>query len=103
MNQLVECVPNFSEGRDQTVMDAITASIIAVKDVTLLDVDSGDATNRTVVTFIGTPENVIDAAFNAIKTASTLINMKNHKKIVKYYIIRITLMVKAMNNASILL
>ena len=78
MDQLVECVPNFSEGRDQNVLDAITASITAVKDVALLDVDPGEATNRTVVTFVGSPEGVKEAAFQAIATAAEFIDMKNH-------------------------
>ena len=78
MDQLVECVPNFSEGHDQNVLDAITASITAVKDVALLDVDPGEATNRTVVTFVGSPEGVKEAAFQAIATAAEFIDMKNH-------------------------
>ena len=78
MDQLVECVPNFSEGRDQNVLDAITASITAVKDVALLDVDPGEATNRTVVTFVGSPEGVKEAAFQAIATAAEFIDMENH-------------------------
>ena len=78
MDQLVECVPNFSEGRDQNVLDAITASITAVKDVALLDVDPGEATNRTVVTFVGSPEGVKEAAFQAIATAAEFIDMNNH-------------------------
>ena len=78
MDKLVECVPNFSEGRDQSVLDAITGAITAVKDVALLDVDSGEATNRTVMTFVGSPKGVTEAAFQAIARAAELIDMKNH-------------------------
>ncbi len=78
MKQLIECVPNFSEGRDQSVIDKITASISAVEGVQLLDVDPGKATNRTVVTFVGEPEAAIEAAFQAIKTAGELIDMQQH-------------------------
>ncbi len=78
MDKIVECVPNFSEGRDRTVIDAITKSISDVQDVVLLDVDPGEATNRTVVTLIGTPDGVKEAAFNAIKRASELIDMSQH-------------------------
>jgi glutamate formiminotransferase/formiminotetrahydrofolate cyclodeaminase len=79
MKQLIECVPNFSEGRDMTVIRQITDEIEKVKDVRLLDVDPGKATNRTVVTFVGTPEMVIEAAFRAIKKASVAIDMSRHK------------------------
>ncbi len=78
MKQLIECVPNFSEGRDQAVIDQITNSIQAVEGVQLLDVDPGKATNRTVVTFVGAPEAAIEAAFQAIKTAGELIDMRQH-------------------------
>ncbi|MCH8012275.1 MAG: glutamate formimidoyltransferase [Candidatus Marinimicrobia bacterium] len=78
MEKIVECVPNFSEGRDKNIIDAISQSIESVEDVVLLDVDPGDATNRTVVTFIGSPEGVKDAAFLAVKTASELIDMRHH-------------------------
>ena len=78
MDRIVECVPNFSEGRDKAVIDNITKSISEVPDVALLDVDPGEATNRTVVTFIGTPDGVKEAAFNAIKRASELIDMSQH-------------------------
>lgn len=78
MDKIVECVPNFSEGRDRAVIDAIAKSISDVQDVVLLDVDPGEATNRTVVTFIGTPDGVKEAAFQAIKTASELIDMRQH-------------------------
>lgn len=76
--RLVECVPNFSEGRDQTVIDAITAEISGVAGVELLDVDAGADTNRTVVTFVGSPEAASDAAFRAIAKAGDLIDMKSH-------------------------
>jgi glutamate formiminotransferase/formiminotetrahydrofolate cyclodeaminase len=71
-------VPNFSEGRDQTVIDAITSRIETVDGVKLLDVDPGRATNRTVVTFVGSPEDVIEAAVRAIGTATELIDMSKH-------------------------
>ncbi len=75
---LIACVPNFSEGRDRKVIDAIAAQIDAVDGVKLLDVDPGYATNRTVITFVGTPERVIEAAMNAAATASELIDMRTH-------------------------
>lgn len=78
MRKLIACVPNFSEGRDPAVIDAITAEISAVDGVKLLDVDPGAATNRTVVTFVGSPEAVVDAAVAAIGTASGLIDMRDH-------------------------
>ena len=77
--KLVECVPNFSEGRDKAVIDAIAGSIHGVRGVKLLDVDPGEDTNRTVVTFIGTPEGVVEAAFQAIRKAAELIDMSTHK------------------------
>jgi glutamate formiminotransferase/formiminotetrahydrofolate cyclodeaminase len=76
--KLVECVPNFSEGRDLAKISAITKEIEATPKVKLLDVDPGDSTNRTVVTFIGTPEAVKEAAFNAIKKAAEVIDMSKH-------------------------
>ena len=76
--QLIECVPNFSEGNDMTIIKQITDVIEAVEGVKLLDVDPGKATNRTVVTFVGEPEPVIEAAFQAIKKASELIDMSKH-------------------------
>lgn len=79
MSQLIECVPNFSEGRDMQVIGQITAEIEKVKGVKLLDVDPGKATNRTVVTFVGDPASVCEAAFMAIKKASAVIDMSNHK------------------------
>ena len=75
---IVECVPNFSEGRRPAVIDQIAAAIRAVEGAVLLDVDPGKATNRTVVTFVGEPEAVLEAAFQAIKTASQLIDMRQH-------------------------
>ena len=77
--KIIECVPNFSEGRDSKVLDAIAASIKAIKGVTLLDVDPGADTNRTVFTFVGEPDSVIEAAFQAIKKAAELIDMSKHK------------------------
>ncbi len=78
IEKLVECVPNFSEGRDLAKIKQITDAIESVVGVTLLDVDSGAATNRTVVTFISDPEAALEAAFRAIKTASQLIDMSSH-------------------------
>ena len=77
--KIIECVPNFSEGRDKTVIDQITAEIKKVEGVELLDVDPGYDMNRTVVTFIGTPAGVQAAAFNAIKKAAELIDMARHQ------------------------
>jgi glutamate formiminotransferase/formiminotetrahydrofolate cyclodeaminase len=78
MNQLIECVPNFSEGRDMQLINRITDEIEKVEGVRLLDVDPGKATNRTVVTFVGNPEAVCEAAFRAVKMASELIDMRKH-------------------------
>lgn len=75
---IIECVPNFSEGRRPEVIEAIAASIRAVDGVKLLDIDPGKGTNRTVMTMAGAPERVIEAAFQAIKTASSLIDMRTH-------------------------
>lgn len=77
--QLIECVPNFSEGRDLAVIKQITDTIETVEGVTLLDVDPGKATNRTVVTFIGPPAAVVEAAFLAIQKACALIDMRAHQ------------------------
>ena len=77
--QLVECVPNFSEGRDLAIINQITAAIQSVEGVRLLNVDPGKATNRTVVTFVGEPLAVVEAAFRAIAKAGELIDMRNHK------------------------
>jgi glutamate formiminotransferase/formiminotetrahydrofolate cyclodeaminase len=77
--KLVECVPNFSEGRDKEKIRAITREIEAVPGVKLLDVDPGESTNRTVVTFLGSPDAVGEAAFQAIKKAAEIIDMRQHK------------------------
>lgn len=77
--KLVECVPNFSEGRDKVVIEAIAAEICSVRGVELLDVDPGAATNRTVYTFAGAPDAVLEAAFLAIKKGALLIDMRSHK------------------------
>jgi glutamate formiminotransferase/formiminotetrahydrofolate cyclodeaminase len=79
MEQLIECVPNFSEGVDMNVIKQITNEIESVEGVKLLNVDPGKATNRTVVTFVGNPKPVIEAAFLAIKKAGELIDMAKHK------------------------
>ena len=77
--RIIECVPNFSEGRDMAIIEQITAAIESAADVKLLDVDPGDATNRTVVTFVGEPEAVVEAAFAGVKRAAELIDMRKHK------------------------
>jgi glutamate formiminotransferase / formiminotetrahydrofolate cyclodeaminase len=79
MQKLIECVPNFSEGRDQNVIRQIAAAIEAVDGVSLLDVDPGATTNRTVVTFVGSPEAAVEAAFRGIQKAAELIDMRKHK------------------------
>lgn len=79
MNKIIECVPNFSEGRDATVIKQIIDAIESVDGIKLLDVDPGKATNRTVVTFVGEPEDVIEAAFRGIKKAAEVIDMRKHK------------------------
>ncbi len=76
--RIIECVPNFSEGRRPEVIEAIAQSIRQVEGVKLLDVDPGKATNRTVMTLAGSPEQVIEGAFQAIRTAALLIDMRNH-------------------------
>lgn len=76
--RLIECVPNFSEGRDRAVIDAITAAITSVDNISLLDVDPGEATNRTVVTFVGEPDAVVEAAYRGIARAAELIDMRRH-------------------------
>ena len=78
MNQIIECVPNFSEGRNQDIINQISEAISNTKGVHLLNVDPGQATNRTVMTFVGDPDSVVAAAFNAIKTASEKIDMSKH-------------------------
>lgn len=79
MQQLIECVPNFSEGINLSIIKQITDEIERVEGVRLLNVDPGKATNRTVVTFVGTPNRVIEAAFQAISKAAELIDMSKHK------------------------
>ena len=79
MQKLIECVPNFSEGRDQNVIRQITDTVKSVEDVSLLDIDPGASTNRTVVTFVGSPDAAVEAAFRAIKKAAELIDMRKHK------------------------
>ncbi len=76
--RIIECVPNFSEGRDREKIREITSVIESVEGVRLLDVDPGEATNRTVVTFVGEPEAVVEAAFLAVKRASEVIDMRHH-------------------------
>ena len=78
MKRIIECVPNYSEGRDKSVIDAIVAAIAAVEGVKVLDVDPGEATNRTVVTFVGEPEPVVEAAFRGAAKAQELIDMRQH-------------------------
>ena len=78
MKQLIECVPNFSEGRDKAVIDQIVAAIEKSGGVRVLDVDPGEATNRTVVTFVGEPEPVLDAAIAGMRKAAELIDMSKH-------------------------
>ena len=79
MQKLIECVPNFSEGRDLNIIRQITDAIESVEGISLLDVDPGASTNRTVVTFVGSPEAAVEAAFRGIKKASELIDMRKHK------------------------
>ena len=79
MKKFIECVPNFSEGRDQNIIQQITDAIELVDGVSLLDVDPGASTNRTVVTFVGPPNAAVEAAFRAIKKAAELIDMRKHK------------------------
>ena len=79
MKRIIECVPNFSEGRSMEVIKQITDAIENIKGVKLLDVDPGEATNRTVITFVGEPEAVMDAAVASIKRATELIDMRRHK------------------------
>jgi glutamate formiminotransferase len=79
MRKLIECVPNFSEGRDQNIIRQITDAIESVDGASLLDVDPGASTNRTVVTLVGSPEAVVEAAFCGIQKAAELIDMRKHK------------------------
>ncbi len=78
MKRIIECVPNYSEGRDKGIIDQIVAAIAAVEGVKVLDVDPGEATNRTVVTFVGEPEPVLEAAFKGAEKAKELIDMRFH-------------------------
>ena len=78
MKRIIECVPNYSEGRDKGLIDQIVAAIAAVEGVKVLDVDPGEATNRTVVTFVGEPEPVLEAAFRGAEKAKELIDMRFH-------------------------
>ena len=79
MKQIIECVPNFSEGRNMDLIRKITDEIESVAGVKLLDVDPGKATNRTVVTFVGSPGDVVEAAFRGVKKAAGLIDMRKHR------------------------
>src|SRR6266478_3808030 len=79
MQKLIECVPNFSEGCDRNIIRQITDAIESVEGVSLLDVDPGASTNRTVVTFVGNPDAAVEASFRAIKKAAELIDMRKHK------------------------
>ncbi|KAF6385062.1 hypothetical protein mRhiFer1_008884 [Rhinolophus ferrumequinum] len=79
MSRLVECVPNFSEGNNQEVIEAISQAVVRTPGCVLLDVDAGPSTNRTVYTFVGRPEDVVDGALNAARAAFRLIDMRKHK------------------------
>src|SRR5260370_41349548 len=79
MQKLIECVPNFSEGRDQNIIRQVTDAIESVDGVSLLDVDPGASTNRTVVTFVGDPDATVEAAFRGIRKAAELIDMGKQK------------------------
>ncbi len=79
MHPIVECVPNISEGRNPTIIKEVTDAIEAVSGVTLLDVDPGEKTNRTVITFVGPPEAVMEGAFQTVKRAAEVIDMSRHK------------------------
>ena len=76
--KIVECVPNFSEGKNNEIISSIIRSIEEIDGISLLDADPGRDTNRTVITFVGSPEAVGEAAFQSIKTASQLIDMSKH-------------------------
>ena len=78
MSRIIECVPNFSEGRDKSIIDAIVAAIASVRGVKVLNVDPGEATNRTVVTFVGSPDDVVEAAFQGAAMAKEKIDMRLH-------------------------
>ena len=75
---MIECVPNFSEGRDKSVINNIVDAISSVAGISMLDVDPGEATNRPVVTFVGQPDDVVEAAFRGVKRAQELIDMRQH-------------------------
>lgn len=79
MNRIIECVPNFSEGNNMEIINRIAEAIKSVQGVKLIDIDPGKATNRTVMTFVGSPEDVCEAAFRAVKKAAELIDMSKHK------------------------
>ena len=79
MDKIVECVPNFSEGKNKTIINAISAAIESVDGVKLLDVDPGADFNRTVFTFVGEPKYIVEAAFQAAKVGISLIDMSQHK------------------------
>lgn len=78
MSKIVECVPNFSEGQNKEVIDAIAQAIAVVDGCSLLDVDPGTSTNRTVYTFVGSPESVVEGALNGARCALQLIDMRSH-------------------------
>jgi glutamate formiminotransferase/formiminotetrahydrofolate cyclodeaminase len=78
MKKLVECVPNISEGNDQSIINEVVNSVKNYPGIKLLNVDPGKATNRTVITFVGESEIIVDAAFNLIEKAKELIDMSNH-------------------------
>ena len=80
--RIIECVPNFSEGRDKEKIQAIVNAIESVEGITMLDVDPGEATNRTVVTFVGAPEAVVEAAFRGVKKAAEVIDMSQHLSLI---------------------
>ena len=87
MDRIIECVPNFSEGRNQEIINAIAAAIqgeegsaeVSKRSVKVLNIDPGEATNRTVITFAGSPESVVEAAFRGVKKAGELIDMRKHQ------------------------
>ena len=88
--QLVECVPNFSEGQREDVIKAIASAIRETEGCSLLDVDAGASTNRTVYTFVGSPQKVVQAALTAARTARNLIDMTKHKGEQLYSVVSFT-------------
>lgn len=78
MKKIIECVPNFSEGRNPEIIEAIAEAIRSTEGCTLLDVDPGKSTNRTVYTFVGSPEAVVEGALSAARVARNLIDMRKH-------------------------